>query len=335
MKEKILSLKGIVPVFIIAVISHYLGKAFPAIGGAAFGILFGILCASFFNISDSLKTGIDFASKQILHISIILLGTSINIFDVAKTGKDSFPVIIIGLFVSFAAANIIGKAMGINFKLRNLIGAGTGICGGSAIAAISPVIKADEKEISFSLSTIFLFNIAAVFLFPVIGHLFNMSQLFFGMFAGSAINDTSSVVAAGYIYGVEAGKYATTVKLTRSLMIIPVVLTFAFINRKRENGDSFSIKKAVPWFITGFVIMSMVNTLFHGIDSQLALTVKPIFNLFSEAGKFLIIASITAIGFKTDIKEIRKTSLNPLLLGFATWCAVIISTLAVQLFITR
>lgn len=327
--------QGLILVFIISYISFKLGEKFPNIGGAGFGILSGMIFSSFFNCVR-FTAGINFASRELLHLSIVLLGASLNILAVFYTGIVSFPVILTGISISFLTANIIGKFLNINFKMRNLIGAGTGICGGSAIAALSSVIKPEEKEISYSLSTIFLFNIVAVFTFPILGHLFNMSQNFFGMFAGSAINDTSSVVAAAYIYGDEAGVYATTVKLARTLMIIPIVIFFSkFTLSKNITQNKKSTLAVFPWFITAFIGVAAVNTILHTLFKMYSLNSLIFFDIFikfaAESGKFLIITAITAIGLKTNLKSAAKSGIKPLLLGFITWLMVIISTLSIQI----
>ena len=320
--------KGLFVVVGISTISIFLGKAFPLIGSGGFGIVIGMVVASLLGIKKEFQEGISFSSKEILHISIVLLGVSINLKDIMKTGIESFPVIITGVLISFLVSNVFGKMLGIDYKIRNLIGGGTGICGGSAIAAISSVIKPQKEDISCSLSIIFLFNIVAVFLFPSIGHFLNMSQHFFGIFAGSAINDTSSVVAAGYIFGDEAGKFATTVKLTRTMAIIPVVLIFSFTSVK-EKGEKYKITEIIPWFILCFILMSLVRTI---IDFFPNLSIiRNLMNNLTEIGKFFIIMSITAIGLQTNIKNISTSIIKPIILGFITWLFVIFSTFGMQI----
>jgi uncharacterized integral membrane protein (TIGR00698 family) len=315
-------IRGILFVLIIAILGEVLGRQVPTIGAGGFSILLGMLIANIFGIKKSFEEGINFSSKFILHFSIILLGLSINFHNVVKVGGKSLPIIILGITSSFVVANIVGKIMGLNSNTRNLIGAGTGICGGSAIAAISAVINPKEEEISYSLSIIFLFNLLAVFIFPILGHILHMTQQYFGVFAGSAINDTSSVVAAGYIYGNEAGKLATTVKLTRTLAIIPMVLFFSF---KNKSSEKFSLRKSVPWFISGFVIMSFVRTGFDYFPQfEMA---QNIMNVLNECGKFMITMAIGAIGLKTEFKSLKSSGIKPIIVGLCTWLAVICTTL--------
>ena len=331
MDNKIDFFRGMLLVCSIAIASYVLGRYVPIIGAGGFAIFIGMMIATFLGIKKEYKKSISFSSKFILHLSIVLLGLSINLKNIAMTGIESLPIILTGITVSFLISNILGKYLGINFKMRNLIGAGTGVCGGSAIAAVSSVINPEEKDISCSLSIIFLFNIIAVFTFPVLGHILHMSQHFFGIFAGSAINDTSSVVAAGYIYGDEAGKYATTVKLVRTLSIIPIVLVFSFIEAKNQSSKKYDFKKSVPWFIVGFVLMSIFRSIFDFFPNFII--INNIIKIFAEIGKFLIIIAISAIGLQTDLKTIDRSVMKPIVLGFATWLGVIISTLGMEYFL--
>lgn len=200
---------------------------------------------------------------------------------------------------------------------------GTAICGGSAIAATAPVIKASDKEVAYSISTIFFFNIAAVFIFPFIGHLLKMGNTGFGMWAGTAINDTSSVVAAGYSYSNAAGNFATIVKLTRTLMIVPITLFLAIYASKKDNSQhSFRFTKIFPWFVLGFVLASILNTT--------AIFPLKITSTLAQTGKFLIVVAMTSIGLNTNIKEFLSHGIKPILLGLACWFAVAVTSLLVQ-----
>jgi uncharacterized integral membrane protein (TIGR00698 family) len=313
---------GIIFSLIFAIPAFFLGKAYPIVGGPVFGILLGILAAGF-KRPVSVEAGIRFTGKKILQYSIILLGFEMNLFHVLDIGAKSFSVMIFTLLTAFLVAHFIGKMLKLDYKTTTLIGAGTAICGGSAIAAVAPVIEAKDKDIAFSISTIFLFNVIAVFLFPFLGHLWELSDTGFGMWAGTAINDTSSVVAAGYSYSNEAGSYATIVKLTRALMIVPVCLFFAFLMaRKKTKDGSFQLKKIFPWFILWFVVASIINT--TGI---LPLVVS---HALGNVGKFAIILAMSAIGLNTNIKSLLNNGLRPIFLGLACWFAVASVSLVIQ-----
>ncbi|EHP43508.1 hypothetical protein OR16_08602 [Cupriavidus basilensis OR16] len=205
--------------------------AFPLLGGAVFGMLLGLLLRPLLKPGERSKPGVTFAGKQLLQYSIVSLGFSLPLHEVARTGLHSLPVSLVTLAVAFVVAVAVGHVLGISENLKVLIGAGTAICGGSAIAAITPILKPEDHDTTYALSTIFLFNIVAVMLFPVLGRLLGMSDTGFGLWAGTAINDTSSVVAAGYAWNATAGEYATIVKLTRAMMIVPVSLA-----RLRQAG---------------------------------------------------------------------------------------------------
>lgn len=321
MKER---LAGIGLCLVLALPAYFAGKRWPLVGGPIFGILLGMALAywrqpAFFN------SGVSFTGKKILQYAIVLLGFQMNLFVVFTVGAQSLLVMIFTLAAAFLTAYFIGKALGLQGKTSVLIGVGTAICGGSAIAATAPVVKAGDEDMAFSISTIFLFNIIAVFLFPFLGHLMGMSDLSFGMWAGTAVNDTSSVVAAGYAYSDQAGSFATIVKLTRTLMIIPITLVLAVYMSRREKSaasGTYRLSKIFPWFVLGFLAASVITT--TGVLG----TVLP--DYLSEIGKFMIIMAMTAIGLHTNLGKLVSHGVRPLLLGLACWFAVAVTALIVQ-----
>ncbi len=321
--------KGILLSFIIAVIATLLGNAFPIIGGSVFGIIIGIIINNTIGKPTATVKGVKFTSKKILQYAIILLGTGLSLTQVLKTGLDSLAVMIFTLISAFIAAYSFGKLLKVPFNLTSLIGVGTAICGGSAIAAVSPIIEADEKEVAYSISTIFFFNILAVLIFPPLGHLLGFTDTSFGLWAGTAVNDTSSVVAAGYAFSNEAGAYATIVKLTRTTMIIPISLIFAAVTifkkkkaAKADNTVNYSITSIFPWFIVGFLIASLLNTL--GVFSA------NVVEILSTTGKFLIVMALSAVGLSANFKDMLKTGFKPLILGLIIWFVVSIVSIGVQ-----
>lgn len=341
MKDKFFEAKtlaGILLCFIIAVPARLLGTAFPIIGGPVFGILFGLILA-FFKRPQLVEKGIKFTSKYILQYSIILLGFEMNLFNVIRVGGQSLLVMIFTLTASFLTAYFMGRAMSIDGKTTTLIGVGTSICGGSAIAATAPVIRAKDEDVAQAISTIFLFNIIAVFIFPPMGHLLGLSDTGFGMWAGTAINDTSSVVAAGASWSANAGSntalaFATIVKLTRTLMIVPITLVLAVYTarkaareaRRNPGGDSgFSIARVFPWFVLGFVLTAVINT-FLPIPASVS-------EALVQIGKFMIVMAMTAIGLNTNLKKLLTNGLKPICLGLCCWFVVAAVSLIVQRFI--
>jgi uncharacterized integral membrane protein (TIGR00698 family) len=313
----------------IAVLATWLGSLFPVIGGPIFGIVIGIIINNFIGKPEIVIKGIGFTSKKILQWAIIILGGGLSLTQVLKTGVTSFSVIIFTLAAAFIAAYGFGKLMDIPYKLKTLIGVGTAICGGSAIAAIAPIIEADGIEIAYSISTIFLFNIIAVIIFPPLGHLLHFSDKAFGLWTGTAVNDTSSVVAAGYAFSNAAGVYATIVKLTRTTMIIPISLIFSIITglqksreAKTDKTINFSLRKIFPWFILWFLVASLLNTL--GLFTGNSI------HYIGIIGKFMIVMALSAIGLSADFRKMLKTGLKPLFLGLIVWFTVAIVSLIVQ-----
>lgn len=266
--------------------------------------------------------GIKFASKQLLQFSIVVLGATLQLREVVGSGLHSLPLMIGTLVITLAAAYVLGRLLGIDRDLRRLLGIGTAICGGSAIAALSSVIEVSEVEVAYAISTVFLFNVAAVLTFPWIGHAIALTQHAFGLWAGTAINDTSSVVAAGFAFGRAAGNQAVIVKLTRTTLIVPIVLFYAgkriFAARGQEAVPWRSI---VPWFILWFLLAAVLNT--AGVIPAAA---HP---AITETALFLIIVALSGVGLSVNPEAIRAAGARPLLLGFLLWAIIAFSSLAI------
>jgi uncharacterized integral membrane protein (TIGR00698 family) len=329
LKNIINKLPGIMLAVLIAVPAWYIGKAFTIVGSPVIGILFGMILA-FWKKPHVFSDGVKYTSKKLLQYSIILLGFDMNLFNVFKVGSETIILMAFTLTATFLTAYIAGKFLKINSNIKTLIGVGTAICGGSAIAATAPVIHADDEEVAHSISTIFLFNVIAAFLFPFIGHIFGMSNQSFGMWTGTAVNDTSSVVAAGYTFSNAAGNLAVIVKLTRTLMIVPITLALAFYTSKKtssgEKGE-YNIAKIFPWFVLGFVLASIINT-FVPIPVGL-------YSFLAQAGKFMIVMAMVSIGLNTNIVKLIKSGGKPILLGFICWVVLALTSLGVQYLIFK
>lgn len=321
-------LPGLLLSVAIALAALALGKVAPLIGGPVFGIVLGILVRNLVAPGGTYTAGIQFAGKQVLQWSIIALGFGLSLDQVAKTGLESLSVTLVTITVAFLTAWLLGRMLKVHDKLKILIGVGTAICGGSAIAAVTPIIKPDEHDTAFAISTIFLFNLVAVLLFPLLGHLLHLSDLGFGLWAGTAINDTSSVVAAGYSFSKEAGDYATIVKLTRATLIIPISLALAFAvawKQKKQGASDFSLRRIFPWFILWFLVASGVRTM-----GLVPAAIQPALHMAAE---FLIIVALTAIGLSANLRKMASSGVRPILLGLGVWAAVSVSSLLVQLVI--
>jgi len=325
---------GLIYAGVIAIAAQYIGGKLPILGAPVSAIIIGAILGNVIGKPAHASAGTSFTSKKILQWSIILIGSGLSLSQVFTTGKQSFLIMLVTLSVAFISALLVGRLMRIPGKLTVLIGAGTGICGGSAIAAVSPIIEADEVQIAYSMSTIFLFNVVAVVIFPLFGKMLGFSNSAFGMWAGTAINDTSSVVAAGYAFSNAAGEFATIVKLTRSTMIIPIALfiALAVASRKRREhiaggGDGvgaahFSLARIFPWFILWFLVMSLLHTI--------NLLPAPLVLWLVGAGKFMIVMALAAIGLNADFRKVMSAGHKPLLLGLIVWASVALSSLLIQ-----
>lgn len=327
---------GLALCFGLAIPCWLLGKAFPVIGGPVFAILLGMAIALFYKKKERTQAGIGFTSKKILQYAVILLGFGLNLSQIAQVGAQSLPIILSTISTSLIVSFVLWKVMKIPGNTATLIGVGSSICGGSAIAATAPVVEADDEEIAQSISVIFLFNIAAALIFPTLGGVLGLSNEGFGLFAGTAVNDTSSVTAAASAWdGMHAGAntldQATIVKLTRTLAIIPITLVLALwrtAKAKRAGGSgesTFSLKKVFPFFILFFVLASVITTVATtlGVPSG-------VFQPFKELSKFFIIMAMGAIGLNTDLVRLVRTGGKPILLGFCCWVAITGVSLAMQ-----
>ncbi|MGR5590583.1 YeiH family protein [Peptoniphilus grossensis] len=323
MKKKDIS--GILFSALIAACAYFLGKKFPVIGGPVFGILFGIILNNF-NRPESLEAGIKFTSKKVLQLAVVLLGFGLNLGEIIVVGKSSLLIILstisTALIIAFAAA----KVLNIDSDIATLVGVGSSICGGSAIAATAPVINAKDEDIATSISVIFLFNIIAALIFPTLGVKLGMTHTGFGMWAGTAINDTSSVVAASGTWSTmfnddTALNYATIVKLTRTLAIIPITLVLGIIKSK-DSKEKVNPLKAFPTFILFFLLASIITTLLPLPETFLS--------SMKFLSKFFIIMAMSAIGLNTDIKKLISQGGKAIVEGALCWIGIICVSLLMQ-----
>jgi uncharacterized integral membrane protein (TIGR00698 family) len=324
----VVMLPGIGVCLAIAVVAYVVAQYSPVIGAPIIAIAIGVAVA---NLSGGTKLASQLKVKEIsgyaLRAGIILLGATLNLNDVAHTGLSSLSLLAVTIGLGFGVALILGMLLGVEWRMRFLIGMGTVICGGSAIAALAPVIRAKPEEIAYSISVIFLFNMLAVIIFPGLGHMMHLSDDGFGLWAGTAVNDTSAVVAAGFAFSKAAGAYATIVKLTRTTLIIPLLLivglAMPFLDKSEQGtaGLGARIKKAVPWFILWFVVASLVNTL--GLLGNMAPSIQIV-------ARFVMVVALAAVGLMGHWRAFAGAGFKPLLLGLACWVAVAVSSIAVQ-----
>jgi uncharacterized integral membrane protein (TIGR00698 family) len=324
---------GLALALAVAAVATIMGQYVPLIGSAVPGAVIGTVIAIVVKPGARFAPGVKWASTFVLQCSVVLLGAQLSIAEAARVGVSSLPVMLGTLAICLAAAWLYGRLLGVPGDLRTLIGVGTGICGGSAIAAVSPVIEAASADVAYAISTIFLFNIAAVLAFPLLGHALGMSQQSFGLFAGTAVNDTSSVVATAATYGTAAAGHAVVVKLVRTLMIIPICLGLAALTAREQQRPVIATApaarmsprravKLVPWFLIGFVLVAAVNScgiIPAGAHSPL-----------EHASVFLVSVALSAIGLSANVAALRKAGARPLVLGALLWITVATASLGLQ-----
>ncbi len=359
---------GIAVALCIAILSQFIEGLLPIhlIGASVIALFIGMVFNSMFD-TTSLKDGLKFTSKKILKFAIILLGASLSIQTILTVGSLSLAVMFFTLLTCFGGGYFIGKALGLDWKLSNLISAGTGICGGSAIAAIAPVIDAEDREIAYAMSATFIFDMIMIIAFPFMGTFLGLNDMAYGLWAGTAVNDTSSVVAAGYAYSEAAGDFATMVKLTRTLSIIPVVLVFAYINVRLKQKKHASYKQTLAHLNMNVEKYEVSQLDKLGADSCTSiptdmqeeslgkvnfLSIFPwfiigfvalsIINSFGiipvgistfakEVSKLLMVTALAAIGLNTNFRDIRSSGFAPMLHGFIISALVVIVALAVEI----
>ena len=329
-KERGLFVLGVAICFAVAGLSVWIEKLIPGelLGASIIALFMGTIINSFFH-PKWIKPALKFSSKKILKLAIILLGASLSVKTIMTVGKMTFFVMIFTFAMCFGGGYFIRKIFGLNWKLGNLISAGTGICGGSAVAAIAPVIDADDKDIAFAMSSTFLFDMVMIALYPLMGRALGMSDIAYGIWAGTSVNDTASVVASGYAFSEIAGDFATMVKLTRTIAIIPTVLVFAYIGtrmkqkelKQANQGQKVNLVKIIPWFIGGFLLLAIVNSV-GWIPAAASGAIK-------SASKFLMVTALAAIGLGTSIVDFKKAGLRPMFYGVTIDTLVTLTALAV------
>ena len=320
---------GLVLVSALAGLATVAGGLAPVVGAPVIAILCGIVISLVRKPSARLRPGIVFGSKKVLQGSIVLLGSELSLGQLLTTGARSLPVLLGTLIAALAMAWLAGRLLGLRGDVTTLVGVGTAVCGASAIAATDAVIDADEADVSYAIAAIFTFNVVAVLCYPSLGHALGLSQHAFGLWAGTAINDLSSVVAASAVYGHAAVAQAVVVKLTRTLAIIPICLGLAATGRRRRQegvevtpGERLKLGRILPPFIPVFLAAAIANTV--------GLVPAGWHHALSDLSTWMITAALGAIGLSTDMRQIRQAGLRPLALGGTLWLTVGLASLGLQ-----
>ena len=338
----------------IALPCWFLGEALPVVGGPVFAILIGMVIALWWKqpARGIVQDGIGFTAKKVLQYAVILLGFGLNLAQIAAVGAESLPIILTTIATALIVGYVLYRVLRMDSAIATLIAVGSSICGGSAIAATAPVIRAKDEQVAQAISVIFLFNVVAALIFPTLGQALGMSNEGFGLFAGTAVTDTSSVTAAAAAWdgmhpGSNALDDATIVKLTRTLAIIPITLVLGIVMARKESADesasnaqaasepsstrrkgplgNFSLKRAFPMFILFFLVASLITTIAVAAGADAA-----VFAPLKTLSKFFIVMAMAAIGLNTDLVKLVKSGAKPLLMGLICWICIAAASLAMQ-----
>ncbi|EHI69857.1 YeiH family protein [Streptococcus ictaluri] len=326
-------LPGFLLFLLLAIPAWYLGHLFPIIGAPVIAILLGMVLAMFYQNRQKTNQGIAFTSKYILQLAVVLLGFGLNLSQVMAVGLQSLPIILSTITCALLMAFLGKKYLKIDRDTATLVGVGSSICGGSAIAETAPVIDAKDEDIAKAISVIFLFNILAALLFPSLGQWLGLSNEGFAIFAGTAVNDTSSVTATATAWDAlhqsNTLDGATIVKLTRTLAIISITLGLSVYqakrNKKEKQSESFSLMKAMPRFIIFFLLASLLTTLLATAGISMAFV-----DQLKGLSKFFIVMAMAAIGLNTQVVKLIKTGGQAILLGAICWISITMVSLVMQ-----
>ncbi len=311
----------------LAGIAFLINNYYSPLSPVVIAIIAGLLISNFIGTPAACKQGIDYCAKKLLKLGIVFLGIRLSFFEILDLGANSLAIIITCIILALTVVISLSKKFGVPPRLATLIAVGTAICGNSAIVATSPVIKAKEEEVAFAVGTITVFGLSAIVFYPVIGAYMHLSPVEFGTWAGTAINDTGQVVAAGFQYGITAGEAATVVKLTRNLFIAPVVVLFAYLTAKEEAGQSsfhfkgLNLFRIFPWFVLGFLVMAFLRTA--------DLLPDLVIGLLSFTSAFLLVMALGGIGLSINLASMKGLGLKAFLAGLLA--AVVMGTTSLLL----
>lgn len=323
---------GFASALLIGAFSMWISRMLPGdiLSASVLALLLGMILNPVLGKVPQARAGIEFVSKKVLKAGIILMGITLSFSQVFMVGRYALVMMCFTLLTAFGGGYILGRLFGVNWKLSSLLSASTAICGGTAVATLGPAIEADDRDIAYAISATFLFDIFTVIAFPWIGRVLGLTDTGYGLWVGTAVNDTSSVVAAGYAFSDIAGSFAVIVKLTRTLFIVPVVLVFSFIHARRKSrlaqtsgqAGKVSASKIFPWFILLFLVMVAVKS--TGLVPEQAVAG------ISFVSKLFMVMALSAIGLKTSVSEVKGIGWKPMALGVSIDMSVVFVALAAQ-----
>lgn len=323
---------GMMPALLIGAFSIWISRMLPGdiLSASVLALVLGMILNPVLRKVPQAKAGIEFVSKKVLKAGIILMGITLSFYQVLQVGRYALVMMCFTLLTAFGGGYMLGRLFKVNWKLSSLLSASTAICGGTAVATLGPAIEADDRDIAYAISATFLFDILTVIIFPWIGKSLGLTDTGYGLWVGTAVNDTSSVVAAGYAFSDIAGSFAVIVKLTRTLFIVPVVLVFSYIHARRESrlaqasggAGKVKVSKIFPWFILLFLVMVAVKS--TGFVPEQAVTG------ISFVSKLFMVMALSAIGLKTSVSEVKGIGWKPMALGVCIDTSVVFVALAAQ-----
>lgn len=328
---------GLLLTLLLALVSIWLSSQIPGdiLGTSILALILGMLCHPLLKKLPQASEGVDFASRTVLRLGIILMGISLSFSQVLMVGRYALLLMMCTLTTAFGGGYLLGRLFKVNWKLSSLLSASTAICGGTAVATLGPVIEAEDTHIAYAISATFLFDLLTVILFPWFGRLLGLPDMSYGLWVGTAVNDTSSVVAAGYGFSDAAGSFAVIVKLTRTLFIVPIVLVFSFIHARMklrsaggtESEAKVNIASIFPWFVLPFIAMVALKST--------GLLPEPAVAGISSLSKLFMLMAMGAIGLKTSFQEVKGVGWKPMFLGVAIDSSVVVVALAMQAVLQR
>ena len=323
---------GMMSALLIGAFSMWISRMLPGdiLSASVLALVLGMILNPVLGKVPQARAGIEFVSKKVLKAGIILMGITLSFSQVLQVGRYALIMMCFTLLTAFGGGYILGRLFKVNWKLTSLLSASTAICGGTAVATLGPAIEADDRDIAYAISATFLFDILTVIIFPWIGRALGLTDTGYGLWVGTAVNDTSSVVAAGYAFSDIAGSFAVIVKLTRTLFIVPVVLVFSYIHARRESrlaqasggAGKVSVSKIFPWFILLFLMMVALKS--TGFVPEQAVTG------ISFVSKLFMVMALSAIGLKTSVSEVKGIGWKPMALGVSIDTSVVFVALAAQ-----
>lgn len=312
---------GVVLALAIAAIVHLVLQSVPVVPEVVAALAIGVVVRNS-GLAPWAMSGAKLVVGYGLRLAIIALGAGLDLGVIGGRGVTTVALTVLLVTIAMSLGLLLGRVAGLQRRVSILIGVGTAICGASAILAVSPMIRARDQETAYAITTIFVFNIVALLCLPFIGHLLDLSQVRFGTWVGTAVNDTSVVVATGYIYGPTAGGVATLVKLTRTILLVPLAIAVGLVYGVSDDKSSV-VRKALqnfPWFVLGFFLLAVLNTA-HVVPSFWT-------HGIAQAGALLLVVVLAAVGLRVDARGIQQMGIKPLLIGFALAAAMVLISIA-------